>query len=75
MLHSLEKPFSAASGGFILQHLMFDQTRTNFTEVYNYEMTNYRVFIQDCKTLLQVLDHNVLMWALSKRAQKIRINW
>lgn len=33
MLHCLEKPFSAASGGFILQNLMFDQARTNFTEV------------------------------------------
>ena len=36
MLHCLEKPFSAASGGFILQNLMFDQARTNFTEVYRY---------------------------------------
>ena len=33
VLHSLEKPFSAASGGFILQNLMFDQARTNFAEV------------------------------------------
>lgn len=38
MLHCLEKPFSASSGGFILQHLTFDQTRTNFAEVL-YEST------------------------------------
>ena len=34
VLHCLEKPFSATSGGFILQHLVFDQARTNFVEVH-----------------------------------------
>lgn len=33
LLHPLEKPFSAPTGGFILQHLTFKQTRTNFVGV------------------------------------------
>lgn len=34
VLHCLERPFSATSGGFILQQLVFNQARTNFVEVH-----------------------------------------
>ena len=36
VLHPLDQPFSSNSGGFILQHLTFTQTKTNFVQVQDY---------------------------------------
>ena len=36
VLHPLDQPLSARSGGFVLQNLSFTQTRTNFKEVLQY---------------------------------------
>ena len=36
VLHPLDQPLSARSGGFVLQNLSFTQTQTNFKEVLQY---------------------------------------
>lgn len=36
LLHGFERPFSAAAGAHVLQHLSFAQARTNFVEVSTY---------------------------------------